>query len=133
MWPFQNRESKKRTPCVSIGDIVATWGQDGWSFSDGTIDFTMYENDIFDTSILHKLPDLRTWISNLQTEIDAIINEHVADWGLERDDREIVAIDVSRLATENQVDVAYGCEQWADYGVNIVITNGRITESYGGD
>ncbi|WP_218933812.1 hypothetical protein [Rubripirellula lacrimiformis] len=93
----------------------------------------MYENDIFDTSILHKLPDLRTWISNLQTEIDAIINEHVADWGLERDDREIVAIDVSRLATENQVDVAYGCEQWADYGVNIVITNGRITESYGGD
>lgn len=116
-----------------MGDIVATWGQDGWSFTDGLVDFTMYENDTFDSSIVDKLPDVKTWISNLHCEIDAIINEHVGGWGLENDDRGIVSIDVSRLATEKQVDVAYGCEQWADYGVNIVISNGKIVESYGGD
>lgn len=133
MWPFKIRGVDKRTPIVSLGEIVATWDEDGWSFSDGRHDFTMYENDTFDSSIVDKLPNAKKWILNLQTEIDAIINEHVGDWGLGKDNRDIVAIDVSRLADENQIDVAYGCDQWADYGVNVVITNGKITESYGGD
>ena len=133
MWPFTKRNADSKTASVSIGQIVATLGRDGWSFSDGVHDYTMYENDNFDQLIVDKLPNVREWIANLEDEINAIINEHVGDWGLESDDRDVVSIDVSRFADENQIDVAYGCDQWADYGVNIVITDGKITESYGGD
>jgi len=93
----------------------------------------MYENDVFDCSIVAMLPNIEGWLINLKNEIDTIIDEHVGDWDLETDDRAVVSIDVSRLSQENQIDVAYGCEQWADYGVNVVVTNGAITESYGGD
>lgn len=133
MWPFNRKNSEKKIASVSIGEIVATWSRDGWTFSDGEYDFTMYENDNFDQLIVDKLPNARKWVAELQNEINSIIDKHVGDWGLEADDRTVVAIDVSRLADENQIDVAYGCDQWADYGFNIVITDGKITESYGGD
>jgi len=133
MWPFQKNKNKSRSAIASVGDIIASWGQDGWSFSDGQYDYTMYENDVFDCSIVAMLPNIEGWLINLKNEIDTIIDEHVGDWDLETDDRAVVSIDVSRLSQENQIDVAYGCEQWADYGVNVVVTNGAITESYGGD
>ena len=136
VWPFnRNAAVEKTIPSVTIGNVSVFWRDGFWSFVDtnGEYDFTLYENAEFHDSILEKIPAAKAWINDLKPEINKIIDEHVGDWGLERDDRSVVGIDVSNLAEENQIDVAFGCEQWADYGVNIVITNGKITESYGGD
>ena len=133
MWPFKKSDTKKRIATTTINGITAIWTEDGWSFSDGEYDYTMHEIDCFDSTLTDKLATVRKWIEELSEQIDSIIDEHVSDWKLDHDDRAVVLIDASHLAQNNQVDVSFGCEQWADYGVNIVITGGEITEIYGGD
>ena len=44
------------------------------------------------------------------------------------------SIDVSWLTTKRQIDVSYvGDDYWGDLGVNFIITDGRITDSFAGD
>ena len=133
MWPFKKSDTCKRIATATVNGVTAIWTEDGWSFSDGKYDYTMYECDCFDSTLANRLPNVQKWIEELGEQIDSIINEHVGDWRLDHDDRAVISIDASHLAQKNQIDVSFGCEQWADYGVNIVITGGEITESYGGD
>ena len=69
----------------------------------------------------------------MSEEIDTAIREHASRAKLPVEGHDIQGIDMSALASEDKVDVCYISEQWADYAVNVVISNGRIVEVYGGD
>jgi len=42
-------------------------------------------------------------------------------------------IDVSDLSAKDTINICYISEEWADFGINVAITNGRIDSVYGGD
>lgn len=105
-----------------------------WEFTDGGIDYSLSDNPVFDPSVLAILPKIATWLKELDAQIDEEIKKHLEGWC---DDwcgqKELVGIDVSWLVTKNEVDVSYAHESWADLGVNVIITDGKITDSYAGD
>jgi hypothetical protein len=104
-----------------------------WEFSDGDIDYSLTDNPVFDPSVLSMLPRAAKWLTDLDTEINEEIKKHLEGWCDWKGQKELVRIDVSWLVARNEVDVSFAHDDWADLGVNIVITDGRITNSYAGD
>ena len=136
MWPFSRNKTSTPVPAIRCGDIDVTWNpiSHWWEFSDGGIDYSLSDNSIFDPSVLTKLRKIAEWLEDLDSEIDEEIKQHLEGWCDNwRGQKELVGIDVSWLVAKNEVDVSYAHEDWADLGVNVVITDGRITNSYAGD
>ena len=95
------------------------------------------QNDSLATRVNHgrrqcplNTPSPKTFLNDFAHLLE---NGQIAVARQPKDDRAVVVIEVSRLADQNEIDISFGCEQWADYGLNIVITNGKITDSYAGD
>ena len=93
----------------------------------------MTENSVFDVAVLPILPKIEEWLAGLESEIDSEIKKHLEGWCDWKGHKDLVNVDVSWLVTKNAVDLSYAHEDWADLGVNIVITDGKITNSYAGD
>ena len=94
----------------------------------------MSDNPVFDPSVLTKLPNVASWLEELDAQINKEIKKHLEGWCDDwHGQKELVGIDVSWLVTKNEVDVSYAHEDWADLGVNVVIRDGKITDSYAGD
>jgi|GEM_PF-3161892 len=137
MWPFSPRQGPpRRYPAVAIGDIVAVWGENsGWEFVDPVleVDCTLAGIDVFHEAIVQKLPLVRKWIAELNEDIGTAVREHADRGGLPVEGYDLQSIDVAALASEDTIDVCYTSEDWADYAVNVVISNGQIVELFGGD
>lgn len=135
MWPFSRRKKSTPVPAIRCGDVDVTWNRDflWWEFSSGDIDYSLTDNPVFDPSLLSELPKVAKWLVDLHAEIDNEIKKHLDGWCDWKGQKDLVGVDVSWLVTKNEVDVSYAHEDWADLGVNIVITDGRITSSYAGD
>lgn len=135
MWPFSRNKKPKPVPTIRCGDVVVTWNRDflWWEFSRDSIDYSLTDNPVFDPSLLSELPKVSAWLVDLESEIDDEIKKHVEGWCDRKGQKDLVVIDVSWLISKNEVNVSFAHEKWADLGVNIVITNGRITNSYAGD
>ena len=73
------------------------------------------------------------WLSDLDTQLDNEIKKHLEGWCDWTGEKQLVGIDVSWLIEKREVDVSYANDDWGDLGVNVVITDGKITDSYAGD
>ena len=135
MWPFSCNKRPTPVPAIRCGDIDVTWNPTfhGWEFSVGDIAYSQHQNPVFDQSVFAKLPEVRKWLEVLDSEINEEIKKHLAGWCDWKGQKELVGIDVSRLISRNEAEVSYAHEDWGDLGVDIVITNGRITSSDAGD
>jgi hypothetical protein len=135
VWPFSRNKKSIPVPAIRCGHIDITWNPifHWWEFSDGDIEYSLSENSVFDPSVLSKLPSVAKWLQDLDAEINDEIKKHIQGWCDWTGQKDLVGIDVSWLATKNEADVAYAHKEWADLGVNIVVTDGRITNSYAGD
>ncbi|MDM4015908.1 hypothetical protein [Roseiconus lacunae] len=135
MWPFSINKKAKPVPAVRCGDIDVTWNSEflWWEFSSGDIDYSLTDNPVFDTSLLPELPKVAKWLVDLRSEIDDEIEKHLEGWCDWNGKKDLMGIDVSWLVSKGEVDVSYAHEDWADLGVNIVITDGKITHSYAAD
>ncbi len=136
MWPFSRNKKSTPIPVIRCGDIDVTWNPTfhWWEFSEGGIDYSLHHNPVFDSSVLTRLPRIARWLEELDTGINKEIKKHLEGWCDDwRGQKDLAGIDVSWLVTKNEVDVSYAHEEWADLGVNVVITDCRITDSYAGD
>ena len=135
MWPFSRNRKPTPVPAMRCGDVDVIWNSDfqWWEFSSGDIDYLLAENPVFDASLLPKLPTVSAWLVDLEFQIDDEIRKHLEGWCDWNGEKELVGIDVSWLVTKNEVDVSYAHEDWGDLGVNVVITDGKITRSCAGD
>jgi hypothetical protein len=133
MWPFTKQ--KRLQQSVKVGDILVKRDNSFsiWEFDVDEIGYT-YDKNSFDTQVLSELPKVTKWIKNLDSQIEQEIIKHLDGWCDYNGLKEIITIEVSELLTENEVDISYsGSEDWADLGINIVIKNGKIHNSYAGD
>lgn len=135
MWPFSRDKKPEPVPTVRCGDVEITWNLEflWWEFSTGEIDYSLIDNPVFDSSLLSRLTDVAEWLAGLESEIDHEIQKHVDDLCDWQGQKDLIGVDVSWLVTKNEVDVSYGHQDWSDLGVNVVITDGKITNSYSGD
>jgi len=136
MWPFSSKK-KKATPIPTIrcGNISVRWNAQlyWWQFSDGEIDYSLAGPE-FDVAVLNSLVLVRRWLTGLDKEIDAEIKKHLEEWCEWTGEKHVVSIEVLNLARKNEIDIAYaGGDNWGDLGVNIVISDGKIINSYAGD
>ena len=137
MWPFSNKtQIPRRWPTVSVGNITATWSNDcGWSFVDPVleVDCTTHNNDEFHESLVANLPIVREWISHLSSDILDRVNTYAEASTLPLGVHDIQEIDLSSLTSDNQIDICYSAEEWADFAINVIIKDGQIADVYGGD
>lgn len=137
MWPFSSKKKKKATsiPTIRCGKISVRWNAQlhRWQFSDGEIDYSLAGPE-FDVAVLNSLVLVRRWLTGLDKEIDAEIKKHLEGWCEWTGEKHVVTIEVLNLARKNEIDIAYaGGDNWGDLGVNIVISDGKIVNSYAGD
>jgi hypothetical protein len=135
VWPFSRNKKSALVPAIRCGtvDVVSNPTFQWWEFSDGQIDYSLCDNPVFDPSVLPKLDKVAKWLDDLESDINQEIKKHLEGWCDWKGRKDLVGIDVSWLVGKDEVDVSYAHEDWADLGVNIVITDGRITRSYAGD
>ena len=135
MWPFKTRRGITRIPSIRCNGLEVHWNVAAgwWEFRyDGTY-YSMAENSTFDTSLPSKLDLVQPWLSSLELEIDNEIRTHLEGSNSGIAEKQIVGIDVSWLVDKGEIDVAFASDLWDGLGVNIVITDGRVTDSYAGD
>ena len=84
------------------------------------------------TALLSHLDVIPRWLEDLGPAIDAKVDEMLGRPG-EAANKELVTIDVSRLADERQIEVSYAHDGWGDMGIAISITDGRVTGAEAGD
>jgi hypothetical protein len=136
MWPFSSSKQPATIPTIVVGDLRIHWNKecDWWDFSDDEYDYTFTASPDFDTSVLDQLAMAKQWITDLDAEIETEIAKHLKGWCEWNGEKEVVEIDVSRLDSDQEIDISYaGSEEWGDLLVNIVVNHGRITNSYAGD
>jgi hypothetical protein len=136
MWPFTSKKKQSPVPAVRAGDISVRWSAEfeWWEFSDGEFNYSLIDNPEFDVAILNKLGMVKHWLVDLNHEIDAEIKKNLEGWCEWAGEKHVVGIDVSGLISKQEIDVAYADgADWGDLGVNIVITEGKVTDSYAGD
>lgn len=134
MWPF--RSKKTVVPAVRVGNISARWDSqlEFWQFNDGEFSYSFCGNPEFDVAVLNKLGIVKQWLLELDQEIDVEIRKNIDGWSKWAGKKHVLVIDVSELIKKSEIDVTYeGDDEWGDLGVSIVITDGRITDSYSGD
>ncbi|MCM8538685.1 MAG: NYN domain-containing protein [Lentisphaeraceae bacterium] len=140
MWPFN--KNKKVKPSITIDDTKVFWDGENypaWEFEKDSIIYTYYKEN-FDTAILKHLPTAIKWITDLNTEIDKEISINLKEYKTYKGEKDLISVDLTDLIEENKIDIAFcgngdfGTEEdWGDLGINIVIQNGSILESYSGD
>lgn len=135
MWPFSRNKQPSPVPAIRVGEISVRWDCEfeWWEFSDGQLRYSLCDNPEFDVALLNELGQAKQWLIDLDEQISAVIKKHLwegCDWNGVKN---VIGIDVSSLLTKREIDVSYADDSWGDLGVNVIITAGKITESYAGD
>ena len=91
------------------------------------------ETDNFDEAVVAKLPMARAWIVQLGDEITNAVNDYATQSELPANVQELQRIDMSALLASNSIDICYTADEWADFAINVVVTDGQIESLYAGD
>jgi hypothetical protein len=73
-------------------------------------------------------------IRRLEAEIRTRVMECLQDWPCDKTKAEILCVDLDDYGRSKTIDIAFtGDDSWGDFGVNAIITDGKIVDAYGGD
>jgi hypothetical protein len=134
MWPFSKKPIREH-PQVALDGTRAWYDhqRNEWSFSIDGIDYSV-RGPKLDVALFHAVRRIPEEIAAIKPQIMATIREYVTEWCHSVESAHIVCIDVTSLLSNNMYDITYaGDDDWADLGVNIIVTDGKITQSYAGD
>lgn len=135
MWPFRKKPGLPPPADVIQGDDCAKFSTalDQWEFEIEGTEFTL-SGRTFDPQAFSwartALGDMR----RLQTEIDQRVLQALDGWSFDVTTRELLSVCLDDYVSEGQFDLAFvGDDSWGDYGVNVILADGRIIDAYGGD
>jgi hypothetical protein len=73
-------------------------------------------------------------IRTLDAEIRERVMECLQGWPCDKTKAEVLCVDLDEYGKSKTIDLAFtGDDSWGDFGVNVIITNGKIVDAYGGD
>jgi hypothetical protein len=132
MWPFKKEPPP---PDVSNGGMTARYDVKlkHWVFVCDGIEFNL-SGVPFDQRAFDWAKEAAAVIRSLDAPMRAQVMECVGDWPCDKSKAEILSVDLDEYAESKTMDVAFvGDDSWGDFGVNVIITNGKIVDAYGGD
>jgi len=135
VWPSSQQNKKDvMIPTIRGNETLVRWRDNhGWQFQKNGVMYTLWENPQFDVSLFSEIDVAMSWLEKLEDEINLHVQnflEGLCEWTGEK---ELVTIDVSWLVSKKQIDAQYANDDWGALGINIVVTDGRIVNSYSGD
>jgi len=104
-----------------------------WSLRCEGIKFQVSGNP-FDRAAFGWAKEAASVIHSLDHQIQSRVAECLEDWPCDKRKAEILSADLDNYAASKTIYVAFvGDESWGDFGVNVIITDGKIVDAYGGD
>ncbi|MCF7675115.1 MAG: hypothetical protein K9N23_22695 [Akkermansiaceae bacterium] len=135
MWPFRKKPVSPPPEDVVRGDDRAHFSTvlDCWEFEvDGT-EFTL-SGRTFDPQAFAWARAALAEMTGLAAEIDQHVLQPLDGWPCEVASRRLLSIGLDDYANAGRIDLAYvGDDSWGDFGVNVILADGKVVEAYGGD
>jgi hypothetical protein len=135
MWPFRKKQILPPPEDVISGDDRASYSTtlDQWDFEIDGIEFTLSGRE-FDSRAFAWAREGVPTIKRLETEIDRHVLEALNGWPCDVATRHLLSVSLDDYSSDGHFDLAYvGDDSWADFGVNVIVADGQVIESYGGD
>ena len=132
MRPFSK---KPPPPDVSNGEMTARYDVKlkFWVFVCDGLEFNR-SGVPFDQRAFDWAKEASAVIRSLDAPMRARVNECPEDWPCDKSKAEILSVDLDEYEGSKTMDVAFvGDDSWGDFGVNVIIMNGKIVDAYGGD
>ena len=137
MWPFGKRVGSPQPEDVSCGEMIARYDvkSEHWRFRRDGVEF--YLSGIpFNIMAFEWSKDVLTVIHCLDGDIRARVMECLESWPCDKTKAEIlsVSVDLDKFSESKTLNVMFvGDESWGDFSVEVIVTDGRIVDVYGGD
>jgi hypothetical protein len=135
MWPFRKKQILPRPDDVISGDNRAFYSTllKGWDFEIDGIEFSLSGRE-FDIRAFEWARKEMETIGRLENEIDGHVLEVLDGYPFDIEARHLFAISLDDYLSEGQLNLSFvGDDSWADFGVNVIVANGRVVGAYGGD
>jgi hypothetical protein len=135
MWPFGKRTSNPPPEDVLSGEMMARY--DGklkyWVFQCDGVEFNL-SGIPFNQRAFDWAREARAIIRSLDGQMRARVTQCLEGWPCDKTKADILSVDLDDYAESKTMDIAFiGDESWGDFGVNVIITDGKIVDAYGGD
>jgi len=135
MWPFHKQRSAPPPAEVSKDGFTARYDPKlkHWAFEHEGIEFNL-SGVPFDEQAFGWAKEASTVLRTLDGQIRSRVTECLEGWPCDQAKAEILCVDLDEYGEGKTLDVAFvGDETWGDFGVNVIITEGKIVDAYGGD
>jgi hypothetical protein len=135
MWPFGKKVSSPPPEDVTSGELMARYDVKlkHWAFECEGIEFNV-SGIPFNQSAFGWAKEACKAIHSLDDEIRARVVQCLEGWPCDKTKAEILSVDLDDYVESQTIDVAFvGDDSWGDFGVNVIITGGKIADVYGGD
>jgi hypothetical protein len=134
MWPFKKSRAEPPAP-FSRGDMTARYHEvlKVWEFSLDAVDFNIaglpFNEAAFDWA-REAIPTIR----KLNEEIRAKVMDYLEDSPCDKTKAKMLVVDLDDYGTSKTIMIAFtGDESWGDYGIDVIIEDGKIVDVSGGD
>jgi len=135
MWPFGKNRSTKPVEPVSSGGMTAHYDAKlkYWSFQFEGIKFRI-SGSSFDPAAFDWAKEAASVIHSLDDEIRACVLKCLESWPCDKNKAEILSAGLDEYTESKTIGLVFvGDESWGDFGVCVIITDGKIVDAYGGD
>ena len=135
MWPFGKKETSPPPEDVSRGGLTARYDAKLklWAFELDGIEFNL-SGVPFDENAFEWAKQASAVIRALEGQIRARVVECLQSWPCDKTKAEILYVDLDEYGKSKTIDLAFvGDETWGDFGVNVIIIDGKIVDAYGVD
>jgi len=135
MWPFHKQTSALPPEDVSKDGFTARYDPKlkHWVFVHERIEFNL-SGVPFDINAFEWAKEALMVLRTLDGQIRSSVIECLEGWPCDQTRAEILCVDLDEYGEGKTLDVAFvGDETWGDFGVNVIITEGKIVDAYGGD
>ena len=133
MWPFKKSKAAP-PPDVSCGDMTARYVErlEYWEFRWDGFDFHV-RGIPFNQEAFGWAREVAPVIRRLEPGIHARVQECLQE-PCDKTKAEVLFVDLDEYGESKTIDMAFtGDDSWGDFGVNVIITDGKIEDAYGGD
>jgi hypothetical protein len=135
MWPFGKKTSSPPPEDVTRGEMTARYDAKlkHWVFQCDGIEFNL-SGIPFDQRAFDWAREACAAIHSLDDHMRSRVVQCLEGWPCDKTKAEILSVDLDDYAESQTIDVAFvGDDSWGDFGVNVIITDGKIADVYGGD
>ncbi len=133
MWPFKKPQIKPED--VSCEGMTAKYHNDWeyWSFHYDGFDFNI-QGLPFNKEAFNWAREVVPIIRKIEPEIKIRVIEALDGWPCDKTKGEILQVCLNNYGRSKRFEISIaGDDSWGDFGVDVVITDGKIEEVFGGD